>query len=605
MGNATVEGGDRNGRGNNRNKKVLEGQDTGRNVKTKKGVVLVLDGDSSDTGDAAGSRPRNRRSRFSINLSGRSLLLSFCLSFLLAFAVGWAARLARLSQQGGPLAARRRHGRSMTMTVHDGNDDDDDDDDVGPSDNGGGMSKKNALHDGSDYDDDNTRGRGGGQLPAPRVIEGKDVPFATYASKTFQDDGWVPRGSNACSRGSERGAAATDDHNDDSDGLQHLPAGQHLLVDMKGVDSGFLNSEERLATAMIEVIDESRLTLLSCHCRSLVPIGVSCAGVLLGSRVALHTWPSEGVISMDVFARGGGPLIPMLPSLGRFFGVPGGGAGGDGGPRPTMLWSHKLRGFRGGFAPGHVRSADPLGGSLGRRVLGRIDLDAKRPLLLARTARQSVSVYEVAGRRSPRGRGGPHGSYRAPGSSTAPDKILSLNGAIQSSLRGDAPHHESIVHPAMLVHPDPRRVAIIGGGEGAALREVLKHRGVEEVVMLEIDEELVPICAEHMPEWSDCGDIDGGGGGDGAASCFDDPRARVIFADAFGWFVDRFGENDVAGTAREGGGAMKISSTSSSLMRWIPSRLSNSQGGCTTSLPSWTRFSTDSRRRAWCVSCLL
>lgn len=75
-------------------------------------------------------------------------------------------------------------------------------------------------------------------------------------------------------------------HNDDSDGL-HLPAGQHLLVDIKDVNSEFLNSEERLAAAMVELISESKLTLLSYHCHSLVPIGVSCAGVLLESHVSL------------------------------------------------------------------------------------------------------------------------------------------------------------------------------------------------------------------------------------------------------------------------------------------------------------------------------
>ncbi|KAL7450189.1 hypothetical protein ACHAWC_002150, partial [Mediolabrus comicus] len=83
------------------------------------------------------------------------------------------------------------------------------------------------------------------------------------------------------------------DNNSDSDDL-HLPAGQHLLVDIKNVDSSFLNSEKKLATAMVDLITESKLTLLSYHCHSLVPIGVSCIGVLLESHVAFHTWPSEG-----------------------------------------------------------------------------------------------------------------------------------------------------------------------------------------------------------------------------------------------------------------------------------------------------------------------
>ena len=53
--------------------------------------------------------------------------------------------------------------------------------------------------------------------------------------------------------------------------------------------------------------------------------------------------------------------------------------------------------------------------------------------------------------------------------------------------------HEALVHPSMLSHTNPKRVLIIGGGEGATLREVLKYKSVEEVVMVDIDEELVNI----------------------------------------------------------------------------------------------------------------
>merc|ERR1712032_470169 len=103
---------------------------------------------------------------------------------------------------------------------------------------------------------------------------------------------------------------------------------------------------------------------------------------------------------------------------------------------------------------------------------------------------------------------------------------------------GDAPYHESIVHPAMITHPDPRRVAIIGGGEGATLREVLKHRTVEEAVMIEIDEGVVALSEEHLPEWQDCTSIAHHEGQ--AEWCFDDTRVRSRFEDAMAYFIDNF-----------------------------------------------------------------
>ncbi len=79
-------------------------------------------------------------------------------------------------------------------------------------------------------------------------------------------------------------------------------------------------------------------------------------------------------------------------------------------------------------------------------------------------------------------------------------KALILDGLVQSTQVDEYIYHESLVHPAMITHPNPRRVLIIGGGEGATLREVLKHSTVEEAVMVDIDEDVVEICKQHLSE---------------------------------------------------------------------------------------------------------
>lgn len=100
-------------------------------------------------------------------------------------------------------------------------------------------------------------------------------------------------------------------------------------------------------------------------------------------------------------------------------------------------------------------------------------------------------------------------------------KTLFLDGKIQSSFGDEAIYHEALVHPALLLHPEPERILIIGGGEGATLREALKHKCVKEVVMVDIDRELVEECKKILPEWS-CG-------------AFDDRRTKLVFADAREW----------------------------------------------------------------------
>jgi spermidine synthase len=117
-----------------------------------------------------------------------------------------------------------------------------------------------------------------------------------------------------------------------------------------------------------------------------------------------------------------------------------------------------------------------------------------------------------------------------------PDRILMLDGTIQSNRNDEAAYHEALVHPALFTHAKPKRVAIIGGGEAATLREVLKHNTIKEAVMIEIDEMIVNVSREHLPEWSDCSDLTGS-----ASWCVEDPRATMYYEDALAWFMNRYG----------------------------------------------------------------
>ncbi len=118
-----------------------------------------------------------------------------------------------------------------------------------------------------------------------------------------------------------------------------------------------------------------------------------------------------------------------------------------------------------------------------------------------------------------------------------PDRIVYLDGVIQSARKNLEAYHEALVHPAMFTHKNPKRVAIIGGGEGATLMEVLKHKTLEKVQMIEIDEEMVKTSRQYLPEWSDCSDIVGS-----TKWCGDDKRADMFYEDALAWFIDRFSE---------------------------------------------------------------
>ena len=97
-------------------------------------------------------------------------------------------------------------------------------------------------------------------------------------------------------------------------------------------------------------------------------------------------------------------------------------------------------------------------------------------------------------------------------------RSLVLDGKTQSTERDEHLYHEALVHPAMLMHSNPRTVFIGGGGEGGTLREVLAHRSVERVVMLDLDQEVVELCRRFLPHHHQ--------------GSFDDPRVELLFQDA-------------------------------------------------------------------------
>ncbi|MEO7454417.1 MAG: hypothetical protein ABIV13_06610 [Fimbriimonadales bacterium] len=98
-------------------------------------------------------------------------------------------------------------------------------------------------------------------------------------------------------------------------------------------------------------------------------------------------------------------------------------------------------------------------------------------------------------------------------------KVLLLDGHIQLTELDEHCYHEALVHPAMFSLESPKRALIVGGGDGGALRELVKHTSLETIEIVEIDEGVIETCKTHLPNIS--------------ANAFDDPRVVVHIADAF------------------------------------------------------------------------
>lgn len=110
-------------------------------------------------------------------------------------------------------------------------------------------------------------------------------------------------------------------------------------------------------------------------------------------------------------------------------------------------------------------------------------------------------------------------------------KALVLDGKWQSCTGDEFIYHEPLVHPAMIHHGNASRVLVLGGGEGATVREILRWKEVVKVAMVDIDGEVVEACKEHLPEMHQ--------------GAFEDPRTDLVIGDALEYLDGTSGSWDV------------------------------------------------------------
>lgn len=103
--------------------------------------------------------------------------------------------------------------------------------------------------------------------------------------------------------------------------------------------------------------------------------------------------------------------------------------------------------------------------------------------------------------------------------------MLILDGVFQTSEREEYMYHEMIAHVPLYLHKNPKRVLIIGGGDGGVARECVRHESVEEVTMVEIDGKVVELAKEYLPTIS-------------KAMIEENPKLKVIIGDGIAYMKE-------------------------------------------------------------------
>lgn len=109
-------------------------------------------------------------------------------------------------------------------------------------------------------------------------------------------------------------------------------------------------------------------------------------------------------------------------------------------------------------------------------------------------------------------------------------RMLVLDGTVQTTIEDEFVYHEMISHVPLFTHKNPKKVLVIGGGDGGAIREIIKHPSVEKAVLCEIDGRVIEVSKKFLPEIS---------------CALSDKRVEVLVSDGIKYVQDNKGQFDV------------------------------------------------------------
>ncbi|ASK62042.1 spermidine synthase [Virgibacillus phasianinus] len=108
--------------------------------------------------------------------------------------------------------------------------------------------------------------------------------------------------------------------------------------------------------------------------------------------------------------------------------------------------------------------------------------------------------------------------------------MLVLDDMVMTTEKDEFVYHEMVAHVPLFTHPNPKRVLVVGGGDGGVIREVLKHQSVEKATLVDIDGKVIEYSKKYLPT---------------IAGSLDDPRVEVLVDDGFMYIAESEREFDV------------------------------------------------------------
>jgi spermidine synthase len=252
--------------------------------------------------------------------------------------------------------------------------------------------------------------------------------------------------------------------------------GLHLIGDLTSCrcDPQLLLDGERFRAKCLDMVSAAGLTTMDATFHTFDGGGFTGTVVLAESHLAIHTWPERQGLTLDVYvcnysADNSAKARRLFEQLVEYF-------------QPGEVAKHEVD-------RGEHMLMEPLNDSTGFYI------KATKQIGEWQTRFQKMQIYET-----------PHYG-----------KLFRLDGFNMTSEREEFVYHENLIHPALTAHAAPKKVLIVGGGDGGSSEEALKHPSVEQVTMVEIDGDVIQVAKEHFRAVHN--------------GVFDNPKLRVIVDD--------------------------------------------------------------------------
>ncbi|MCZ6694302.1 MAG: polyamine aminopropyltransferase [Bacteroidetes bacterium] len=258
--------------------------------------------------------------------------------------------------------------------------------------------------------------------------------------------------------------------------------GRHVLVEYYDCDPQLLDDVVYIEKSMEMAALKANATLINSTFHHFSPFGVSGVIVIQESHFAIHTWPEYGFASVDLFTCG--ESVDPWVSFGLL--------------KQSLKASHESAME---MKRGELRLLSKKALDIKQmRDTKMVDLQIpKRTRDIWFTERNETTALSLK-----------HDGQKLFEKITPFQKVevyntleygnmLALDGMVMCTEKDEYVYHEMITHVPMLLHPDPQKILVIGGGDGGTAREILKHQGVDSIELVEIDNAVVEASKLHLP----------------------------------------------------------------------------------------------------------